>query len=79
MATKEDYVRLGIPTLVLVGDGDKVTPMADAVEIYKTLPQGHGPCILQDASHSLMLEKAELLNTLISEFLREKCKIGHLE
>lgn len=54
-------------TLVMVGDDDEVT-LEHAIELYRGLPDGE-LAVVPGTSHGLLVEKAELCNTLIVDFL----------
>ena len=51
----------GIPTLVLVGDSDLMTPPAHSEEIMRRLP-GAVHVVVRQAGHLVMLEHPELVN-----------------
>ena len=59
-----------VPTLVLVGDVDRLTPPASALAIKRKLPQGR-MVVLRDAGHCAMLERHDLFNQAIRDFLAE--------
>lgn len=54
-------------TLVMVGDDDEVT-LEHAIELYRGLGDG-GLAVVPGASHGLLVEQADLCNTLIVDFL----------
>ncbi|MDP8956999.1 MAG: alpha/beta hydrolase [Actinomycetota bacterium] len=57
-----------VPTLVLVGDTDRLTPPASALAIKRKLPQGR-MVVLRDAGHCAMLERHRLFNQAVRDFL----------
>jgi len=59
-----------LPTLVIVGTGDLLTPPAQAREIARLIP-GARLEILTGGGHMLMLERTEMLNQMIIEFAHE--------
>ncbi len=59
--------RVVVPALVIVGEHDRVTPPAAAVELAGGLPQGE-LTILPGAGHIAMLERPEELNRAIERF-----------
>ncbi len=65
--TTDDLARLAHPTLVLVGDDDFVR-LDHAVALYEALPAGR-LCVVPGASHAVVLERPQLLATIITDFL----------
>jgi pimeloyl-ACP methyl ester carboxylesterase len=61
--------RVTVPALVAVGDQDRVTPPAGAVELAGALPQGR-LLLVEGAGHIAMLERPERLNPELREFAR---------
>jgi pimeloyl-ACP methyl ester carboxylesterase len=64
-----------VPSLVLVGDRDRVTPMASAIAFADSLPNGRFE-VLERAGHFPMMEVPEELNRLVDGFAREVLKAG---
>ena len=62
--------RIGVPALVAVGDQDRVTPPAVAVELAAGLPEGR-LYIVEGAGHIAMLERPERLNVELRSFARQ--------
>lgn len=62
--------RVTVPSLVAVGDQDRVTPPAAAVELAAGLPEGR-LFIVEGAGHVAMLERPERLNPQLRAFARE--------
>jgi 3-oxoadipate enol-lactonase len=59
---------LDVPTLVIVGTQDVLTPMADAEELVERIPDAQ-LVVLSGASHGLMLDRAGEFNAAVLEFL----------
>lgn len=59
---------IDIPTLVVVGDEDVITPPKEARRIHEGIP-GSGLEILQGAGHLANVERPAAFNTVVSEFL----------
>ncbi|HET9672393.1 MAG TPA: alpha/beta hydrolase [Actinomycetota bacterium] len=59
--------RVTVPALVAVGDQDRVTPPASAVELAAALPDGH-LFLVEGAGHLAMLERPERLNPELRSF-----------
>lgn len=58
------------PTLVILGDKDRLFPIHLAQDFQKKLPRARF-IIYEDCGHAILLEKAEELNRDILEFLRQ--------
>lgn len=56
-------------TLVMVGDDDEVR-LEHAVEMYRSLPAGE-LAVVPGTSHGLIVEKPDLFNALVTDFLTE--------
>jgi pimeloyl-ACP methyl ester carboxylesterase len=65
--TEDDLRHLSCRTLVMVGDDDEVT-LEHAVAFYRALPHGE-LAVVPGTSHGLLVEKPEVCNTLILDFL----------
>ena len=67
--------RITVPALVAVGDQDRVTPPAVAVELAAALPAGR-LFLVEGAGHIAMLERPERLNPELRSFAREALELG---
>jgi pimeloyl-ACP methyl ester carboxylesterase len=67
--TAGDVARVEAPTLVLAGDDEMIT-LEHICAMYEALPAGQ-LAIVPGTSHVLLLEKADLVNRLLLEFLAE--------
>lgn len=67
--------RVTVPALVAVGDQDRVTPPAVAVELAAALPEGR-LFIVEGAGHIAMLERPERLNPELRSLAREAMRLG---
>jgi pimeloyl-ACP methyl ester carboxylesterase len=65
--TAMDLSRVACRTLVMVGDDDEVT-LEHAIEFYRGLPNGE-LAVIPGASHGLLVEKPDLCNTIMTDFL----------
>lgn len=74
MATRTDstpgLVKIKVPTLIIVGDEDKVTPPSEAEAINKAI-QGSKLKVLNKTGHLSNLENPKEFNAVIAEFLNE--------
>jgi pimeloyl-ACP methyl ester carboxylesterase len=62
-----DLAQLGVPTLVMVGDDD-VASFEHTIALYETIPDAQ-LAVIPGASHAAPVEKPELVNQLIVDFL----------
>lgn len=67
--TSQDLAGITCRTLVMVGDDDEVR-LEHAIEMYRALRYGE-LAVVPGTSHGLLVEKPELCNRLIIEFLTE--------
>lgn len=65
--TTAELSRITAPTLVVAGDDDMMT-LEHTVDLYRAVPDAQ-LAVVPGASHAVPLEKPELLNTLILDFL----------
>lgn len=65
--TQKDLKRVGCRTLVMVGDDDEVT-LEHAIDFYRGLPKGE-LAIVPGASHGLLVEKPDLCNKIMFDFM----------
>jgi pimeloyl-ACP methyl ester carboxylesterase len=74
MALRRDQTELlpsiNVPTLIVVGDEDSITPPADA-EALKTKIEGSRLVVVEGAGHLSNVEQPEQFNRALVEFLRE--------
>ena len=62
-----------VPTLVVVGNQDILTPRADSEEIAERIP-GSELVVISGAAHGLMIEHATTFNRVVCEFLGRAAK-----
>ena len=62
-----DLARITAPTLVMVGDDD-ITRFEHTIELYETIPDAQ-LAVIPGASHLVPLEKRDLVNQLVLDFL----------
>lgn len=65
--TARDLGALNLPTLVMVADDDEVE-LEHAIEMYRSLPAAE-LAVVPGTSHGLMVEKPDLCNQLVTEFM----------
>ena len=65
-----DLGRIASPTLVLVGDDDMVT-LEHTNELYRAIPNAQ-LAVVPGASHLVVMEKPELLNRVVLDFLEHE-------
>ena len=67
--SRSGLAAIGCPTLVIVGDGDVLTPPERAEEIAKAIP-GSRLAIIRDSGHLSTLEQPSAVAKAMVEFLR---------
>ena len=63
----EELARIEVPTLIVSGDDDVVT-LEHTIDLYRTIPRSE-LAVVPGTSHALPLEKSELVNRLVLDFL----------
>ncbi len=61
--------QINVPTLILVGDRDSLTPPQTSHRLHMAIPNSK-LVIVKDASHYVVLERPEFVNTEILNFLK---------
>lgn len=67
-SARERLKSIKTPTLVIVGDKDRSTKPAESVAIWQQVP-GAQLCIIPNAAHGLHMEKPELFNRVVLDFV----------
>lgn len=67
-SAKDDHPKIHCPMLVLVGDQDVVTPLANAKAIAAAVPTATVR-IVPATAHATMIERPELFNAIVLEFV----------
>jgi 3-oxoadipate enol-lactonase len=62
-----------VPTLVIVGNQDILTPRGDSEEIAERIP-GAELVVISGAAHGFMVEHASTFNTILFDFLKRASK-----
>jgi pimeloyl-ACP methyl ester carboxylesterase len=70
MDLRHALAHITVPTLVLVGDVDRLTPPASALAIKKMLPDGR-MAVFRGSGHCTMLERHVQFNRVVEGFLEE--------
>ena len=65
--TPNDLKNISCRTLIMVGDDDQVT-LEHAIDFYRALPDGE-MAVIPGTSHGLLVEKPDLCNRVILDFL----------
>lgn len=71
--SRADLAKLDLPTLVVCGEEDAITPPAESHALAQGIP-GAKLELIQGAAHFPMLEQSVRFNAVLAEFLR---RIGH--
>jgi pimeloyl-ACP methyl ester carboxylesterase len=66
----DDLARITAPTLLLVGDDDLVA-LEHTVELFRAIPDAE-LAVVPRASHAVVMEKADLVNSLVLTFLENE-------
>ena len=67
---REGRVKIDVPTLIVVGEKDKLTPVKYA-EFFHRYISNSKLVIIKEASHMVMIEKPDEFNRALEEFLKE--------
>ena len=67
-----DLAAISCATLVVVGDQDEITPVAEAEAMQRAIPRAT-LCVIADAGHLSSLEQPEAFSRALADFL-----LGHL-
>jgi 3-oxoadipate enol-lactonase len=70
-----ELTRLRVPTLVIVGSQDVLTPRGDSEELASRIP-GAELVVVPGAAHGLMVEHAPAFNRAVVSFLRNAAASG---
>ena len=65
---RNELANVDVPTLVLVGSQDILTPMGDAEELAEEIP-GAELVVIRGAAHGFMLEHGAIFNRTVVDFL----------
>ncbi|MDH4169992.1 MAG: alpha/beta hydrolase [Acidimicrobiia bacterium] len=65
-----ELANVSVPTLMVVGSQDILTPVADSELLAATIP-GSRMAVIRGAAHGLMIEHARIFNDTVLEFLDE--------
>jgi 3-oxoadipate enol-lactonase len=67
-AMRDELATIAVPTLVVVGSQDILTPMGDSEELAERIP-GAELAIIPGAAHGVMVEQAGTFNRIVGDFL----------
>jgi len=67
---RDELATIAVPTLVLVGSQDVLTPMADAEELAELIPAST-LAVVRGGAHGFMFEHARVFNATVRAFLDE--------
>lgn len=74
MAVREDHTemlsRINVPTLILVGRDDAITPVADSEGMHTRIP-GSKFLVIENAGHVSNVEQTDVFNSQLLSFLNE--------
>jgi pimeloyl-ACP methyl ester carboxylesterase len=66
----DDLARISAPTLVLIGDDDMVS-LEHTASLYRAVPKGE-LAVVPGTSHTVLMEKPELMNRIVLDFLEQE-------
>jgi pimeloyl-ACP methyl ester carboxylesterase len=66
----DDLARISAPTLVLIGDDDMVS-LEHTASLYRAIPNGE-LAVVPGTSHTVLMEKPELMNRIVLDFLTQE-------
>lgn len=69
-SSRRAYERIGVPTLIVEGGGDKLLPKGWAAEIADQIRGGRS-AVVDDAGHCPQIEQPDAVNELLVDFLAE--------
>lgn len=64
----EDFARIDVPTLILIGDRDDFIPVEEAVEMYRLIRNAE-LAVAAGVDHSLLFSRPESFKQIVLEFL----------
>ena len=67
--TKEDYGKITVPTIVVVGDRDADVYLEDAVEMFRSIPKAE-LAVVPGSDHHFQWSKTELFTKIVIDFLQ---------
>lgn len=67
---RHELVNISVPTLVIVGSQDVLTPFGDSEELAATIP-GARLAVVRGGAHGFMVEKADAFNTTVLDYLAQ--------
>ncbi len=74
LATRYNYLeglsKLGIPSLILVGMDDILTPLPDSEKLHSAL-KNSALCVIENSGHMSNMENPSAFNTSLENFLKE--------
>ena len=74
----EQLQTITVPTLVIVGNQDILTPRGDSEEIADRIP-GAELVVISGAAHGFMVEHASTFNKILQDFLRRAGRVSALQ
>ncbi len=72
---RDELAGVDVPTLVIVGSQDILTPLGDSEELASLIP-GSRLAVVRGGAHGFMVERASAFNSTILDFLAEVSQTG---
>ncbi len=70
---RAEYARLGMPTLIVWGEGDSITPLPQGQDLKNLLPNAE-MVVLKNTGHIPLIEDPNALNHAMVDFLKRRVK-----
>ncbi|CAG8574806.1 27004_t:CDS:10 [Dentiscutata erythropus] len=79
--TRDDIYNIQCPLLLLSGQEDRVSPQSDTILVSEwcTSPNTPDPVVIPQAGHNPMVEKPDLVNLIINDFLIKICGLNTVD
>lgn len=74
--TSEDFRKVGVPVLLLLGDRDPLFPVEENIEMYRMLPSAE-LAVLPNSGHDLPSAEVELCTQIILAFIQRHREAKH--
>ncbi|CAG8778687.1 12626_t:CDS:2, partial [Racocetra persica] len=79
--SREDIRGIQCPLLLIAGQEDRISPQCDLILVHEwcTSPNTPDPVVIPQAGHNPMVEKPDLVNLIINDFLIKVCGLNTVD